>query len=48
MKKTKLIIPPEAREHLDFDDQTPLSMTIRHNVIDVRPSRLIDVLPGQG
>lgn len=45
MKKTKIVIPLEARKHLDFDEQTPLSMTIRHNVIDVRPSRLIDVLP---
>lgn len=45
MKKAKLIIPQEAMEQLNFDEETPLSMNIHHNVISVRPSNLTDVLP---
>lgn len=45
MKKAKLIIPREAMQQLNFDEDTPLSMNIHHNVISVRPSNLTDVLP---
>ncbi len=45
MKKSKLVIPREAMEQLNFDKDTPLSMNIHHNVISVRPSNLTDVLP---
>lgn len=45
MKKSKLIITQEARDQLNFDEETPISLVVHHNSVEVRPSKLADVLP---